>query len=147
MDSPTQLQPNVPVTSSPSNKTPGKARGLIISLLIAVVLVAAGVLGYMWWQNQQNAVPTDVGTTAQVSITKDGFVPETIRITKGQRVSFSNSDNNTHELKPAEPAESPLDSKGTIGAGEVFITPFDDAGTYTYFDPLNPDLKGTVIVE
>jgi plastocyanin len=140
------MQPNAPVTS-PDHKMPGKTRAIIISLLIAVVLVAAAIIGYLWWQNQQDAAPSGTGSTAQVTITKDGFTPATISITKGQRISFNNSDNDTHELKPASPAESPLDSKGAIGAGEVFITPFDDAGTYTYFDPLNPDLKGTVIVE
>jgi plastocyanin len=143
------MQPNTFTQPQPQNtvEQPVKKshRGMIAMVIALVVVIAAGIFGYMWWQSQQDTAAAS-DTPAQVTITKNGFTPATIKVTKGQRVTFNNSDSQPHEIKPSD-STSPLSTVSQLGPGESFVVPFEDAGTFSYYDSLNTDLKGTIIVE
>ncbi|OGH39232.1 MAG: hypothetical protein A3B44_00660 [Candidatus Levybacteria bacterium RIFCSPLOWO2_01_FULL_38_21] len=86
-----------------------------------------------------------------VKITKDGFVPATIKIDKGTKVTWINQDISLHKIasdpNPAQPNLLGFVSKN-LARGDSFSFIFMDSGTFTYRDQLNlSKYKGVVIVK
>jgi plastocyanin len=88
---------------------------------------------------------------AQVEITKNSFSPATLKIAKGDIVVWTNKDTSPHQV-----ASDPYPSNDTVpgllsdslATGDSFSFAFDNTGTFTYHDNLNPlKLKGTIVVE
>ncbi|MEM4296531.1 MAG: cupredoxin domain-containing protein [Candidatus Anstonellales archaeon] len=94
-----------------------------------------------------------------INITSSGFIPDTIKIKKGQAVKFVNVDTNKHwPASDVHPTHNVYPEKGgCIGSkfdackplqkDESFIFVFNEIGTWDYHDHLNPGLKGKIIVE
>ena len=89
--------------------------------------------------------------SAQVTITKDGFVPKELTIKAGTTVVFFNNDDAPHW-----PASGPhpvhticpgLDPKKSLAKGETFEFTFNKAETCPIHDHLNPETTGTITVE
>lgn len=128
-----------------------KKRLLTILLVILIVLLTAG-----WFINQQRikpqlATPQVKLPTAQVTITTQGFVPQTILIKKGSTVNWTNRDNKPHQIaSDPHPTHSLLLTLGKgklLPAGSSFTLTFDRTGTFTYHDEQNPlKFKGVVVV-
>lgn len=89
---------------------------------------------------------------ATVTISSKGFLPQTVKITKGSLVTWLNQDTKPHQIKsdphPSDSLYPFLDTEDVLSLdGAVTIT-FDTVGTFTYHDEMNPlKFKGTVIVE
>jgi plastocyanin len=131
-------------------------------LLVAIVvllLIVAGLLIYYYLDNQkkaENAQDTKIANSqvqqlAEVSISADGVVPETITVKKGQTVVWKNNDKKDHQIAadpyPTNESLPELGKGEVLKPGDTFGFPFDTPGTYTYHDNLNPfDIRGTVIV-
>jgi plastocyanin len=84
---------------------------------------------------------------ATVLVTAAGFAPATVKVRPRTRVYFENTDGAAHKLvadpTPPDPsfastAELPIGG----GHGYTFIT----AGTYSFHDANNPNLRGEIIV-
>lgn len=76
------------------------------------------------------------------------FQPDQITIQKGDKVTWVNLDNITHRIESGTPATGPdayFDS-GFLVPGQNFTQFFYKYGTYGYFEPKYPWLKGTVSV-
>lgn len=132
-----------------------KKRLLTILLIILAVLLTAG-----WFINQQGiffqktqpATPQGQLPAAQVNITAQGFVPQTILVKKGSSVNWTNRDNKPHQIaSDPHPTHSLLLTLGKgklLPAGSSFTLTFDRTGTFTYHDEQNPlKFKGVVIVK
>ncbi len=90
--------------------------------------------------------------TAQITVTTQGFVPQTILIKKGSVVKWTNRDNKPHQIaSDPHPTHSILPAIGKgklLPPGSSFTFTFDKAGTFTYHDEQNPlKFKGVVIVK
>jgi plastocyanin len=135
---------------------------LAFFLIIVFVVLLAVLIGYLYL-NKGKATSTTTTTsttpttkttpvtTANVSITKDGFVPATIQIKKGGQVTWTNTDSTSHQVitdpHPAHINLKDLDSD-PLGQGDSFTFTFEKAGTYGYHDEMNPlKFKGAVIVK
>lgn len=70
------------------------------------------------------------------------FNPETITVSTGTTVTWTNNDDVAHTVT----REGMFDS-GNIAAGGTFSFTFDEAGTYDYVCTIHPAMTGTVIVE
>jgi plastocyanin len=135
-----------------------KALTFVIILFLAAVL---GFAAFFYLQSQKGEVPTQLtppkekivapANQAQVEITKGSFSPATLKIAKGDIVVWTNKDTSPHQV-----ASDPYPSNDTVpgllsdplAANESFSFTFDETGTFTYHDNLNPlKLKGTVVVE
>jgi plastocyanin len=86
-----------------------------------------------------------------VVVNKDGFMPQTISIKKGQAILWTNRDTAPHQVAadpyPQDSSLPGLSSNGPLLENESYAYTFDKAGTYTYHDDKNPlSLTGTVIV-
>lgn len=79
----------------------------------------------------------------EVSITSQGFEPETLTVHVGDRVKWINNDSQDHRLMDnQERWESE-----TIKPSDTFTQIFDASGTYEYSDDLHPGFSGKIIVE
>lgn len=119
-----------------------KKRTLFV-MLAAIVAVGVGTGLYLWGVDDRAAL---AASEATVLVTPESFGPETIKIAKGQSITWANDDEIVHQLEGDQSGVQELNAE--LGAGDSFNFTFEEAGTYTYHDPLNPDkFKGTVIVE
>jgi len=80
---------------------------------------------------------------ADISIKDRAFHPATLRIKKGESVTWKNSDDIDHTVD----AEDGSFSSGTIKSGKSFTHTFKKAGKYPYSCHLHPRMKGTIVVE
>ena len=77
------------------------------------------------------------------------FVPETMTVSKGTTVSWTNGDSTLHTVTSGSPEAG---NSGTefdssyLAAGKTFQHPFNTAGTFDYYCTLHPYMKGKVVV-
>jgi len=79
---------------------------------------------------------------AAVTIGDEGFDPETLEITVGTTVTWTNA---TSAPRTVTSHDGVFTSPGLV-TDETFSYTFDTPGTYTYFDNYHPELEGTIIV-
>jgi plastocyanin len=110
-------------------------QGIVLLLVIAVLAVAALEGGRA------------IGATAQASGAKSvdinhfAFHPPTLRIKRGGKVTFTNSQNVTHT------ASSGSFDTGRIAPGTSVTVTFDHKGTFAYHCKIHNFMKGKVVVE
>lgn len=129
-----------------------------------IVTYATILAGRNLWQEILKEIDM-IPKTSTVEITADGFTPATLSISQGDTVTFINKDiekhwpaSNIHPTHTKYPG-SGIDKCGTLDEyyifdachgleeGEQYSFPFDEIGTWKYHDHLNPEIKGTIIVE
>ena len=130
--------------------------------ILAGLIILALLLGGGWYlyrqgifsgpANPQNLTSQPTVPQAQVAITSQGFVPQTILIQKGSSVIWTNKDIRPHQIaSDPHPTHSLLTSLGqgkAISPKSTFTFTFNQTGTFTYHDELNPlGAKGEVIVK
>jgi plastocyanin len=77
------------------------------------------------------------------------FVPETLTVSKGTTVTWTNKDSTLHTVTSGSPESG---NSGTefdssyLAAGKTFQHPFNTAGTFDYYCTLHPYMKGKVVV-
>lgn len=147
-------QPNQAPVSSQPNQTafapPTKQKKAMMAVLIAAILVAVVVAGIYLVNLMGLFTGTDQNAT--VTISANGFTPQTIKIKKGQTIEWINDDSNSHQIAsdpfPDHSTLPDLFVESPLGKGESFSYTFEKTGTFTYHDQLKPAaFKGTVIVE
>ena len=85
-------------------------------------------------------------SAATVDIKAFAFGPASVTITKGQAVTWTNSDGTTHTVSSGTaPTKDGKFDKEIANGGSTTIT-FDAAGTFNYFCNIHQAMKGTVVV-
>ena len=80
---------------------------------------------------------------ATIDMAGSAFAPETIRIKRGTRVAWVNTDKTRHNAVADDGSfKTPL-----IGKGESASVTFREEGTFTYYCGPHPFMRGTIIVE
>ena len=86
---------------------------------------------------QENPSLTKVSSIG-VSITQNGFSPQTIQIKKGQSVIFTNTDTSPHQVaSDPHPTHTNLpgfDSQEALLTNESYVFIFEKTGTFAYHD-------------
>ena len=131
---------------------------VVASLALAALATACG--GSSTSPSGVTVVVQDGGNTgavgATITITSAGASPRNVTVAVGQRVTFVNNDNRSHEMaSDPHPQHGSCPSMehglGTIGAGQTKTTnAFANAGTCNFHDHLdssNGNLKGTITVQ
>jgi plastocyanin len=128
----------------------GSKKRLVVAGIVVLVLITAAVTATMLWHNDNKnySAKKSTGTagselpSGQVNVTDKGFTPSTLKIKVGQSVTWVNLSGQAHRITedPYTAATAPhgLDSQEPIANGESYTYTFDEAGTYTYHDHLNP---------
>jgi plastocyanin len=88
---------------------------------------------------------------AQVSITKNGFSPQTIKIKVNQGIIWTNNDTAQHQVSsdpyPTDNGLADFNQQQPMSQNQSWDFVFSQTGTFSYHDNLNPyTFKGTVIV-
>ncbi len=97
-----------------------------------------------------SASPSAMAAKNMVSITANGFAPNSLTIKVGGAVTWTNNDSENHTVNSdPHPTHTlyPFLNLGLIKPGESKSVNFDKAGSYTYHDHLNPSNKASIRVE
>jgi len=120
--------------------------------LLAVTLVAgigAGVVLTRQEAINQASAATSAGATIIIE-TGGTYTPDTIRIKKGQSVTWDNHDaRRSRQVMPADDTTKGLAGFGTsepLTKGQSYSYVFQDTGTFRYYDATGSQLIGTIIV-
>ena len=112
-----------------------KLRFKSIVLVLGLMLVACG--------GSDDPDPGSGDAADSVTISIDGFAfsePDTLA--PGGTATVTNNDSTTHTWTATDGL---FDSSG-ISPGESFEFTFEDAGTYTYFCNIHPNMTGSITV-
>lgn len=101
-------------------------------------------------QTTQNEVAPQPENTAQsqsntmsVAIENYAFMPASLTVKKGTKVTWTNKDTAAHTVTKQGDAGP---SSGTLQQGESYTYSFDAVGTYSYFCGFHPSMKASVTV-
>lgn len=98
-------------------------------------------------------VPTQLGATT-MALTGDGFNPPAVTLNAGESLEWVNVDAAGRGIEATaasanalQAAAEPVWASGLLQTGARFTASFNQPGTYTLVDPLDPQTRATVIVE
>jgi len=101
-------------------------------------------LSLYFFPPQTGALPATTSVapieTTEVSMRNYAFEPKAIAVTRGDTVVWTNEDPIPHDVSIGD-SVSPALSKG-----QTYSFTFDTAGTFDYFCPTHPFMRGTVVV-
>jgi plastocyanin len=124
---------------------------IVVALVVVIALIAFSNMGKISYPTTTQPNQTAVQAVPQVVISSAGFLPEAIKIKKGEQVKWVNQDKVAHQVAADPyPTHASLPSFFSLAllSNDSYTYTFNQAGTYTYQDYLNPlKFKGTVIVE
>ena len=91
------------------------------------------------------ADPTGPGPQERVEVSDFVFTPESVTVAVGTTVTWENVQPGSIHTSNSD---DDLWKSGSLNEGDEFSFTFDEAGTFTYFCSIHPDImKGTVVVE
>ena len=100
---------------------------------LPLILVAVAVL----------SVPSALAATRTVDITQAGFTPDRITIAYGDTVTWTNKDNQNHQVLADQTA---FPTSPVLAPNQTYSHTFTKSGNFGYRDALNTRRRGTVIV-
>lgn len=125
---------------------PPKTKPWLVPLVIALLLVAIGVVAWMLYQSSNNKAAEETPTVI-VTITDSGYEPATVKVKKGQDITWKNQTSKAKQIVSDEGKPAGFAATEALGQGDTYSFTFDQTGTFHYHDPENVGSKGTVIVE
>jgi plastocyanin len=87
------------------------------------------------------------GASGAVDITGFAFVPATLDVAKGTKVTWSNKDGTTHHVASGVPGSPDGKFDGGVAGGATFSFTFNDSGTFKYFCSIHTTMIGTITVK
>lgn len=113
------------------------AASLAATVLIAIALVTAVSASVQARAEQPPAA------TADVKIDNFVFAPQTLTVTVGTTVTWTNRDDIPHTVVSSDGV---FKSKAR-DTDETFSYKFEKAGTYSYFCSIHPKMTGKIVVQ
>jgi plastocyanin len=81
---------------------------------------------------------------ASVSLETFAFVPASLTVAAGTKVTWTNRDDTPHTVTSV--ARPPVFRSGALDTDDVYSFVFDKPGSFGYFCSLHPHMQGTVVV-
>ncbi|HET7455828.1 MAG TPA: cupredoxin domain-containing protein [Solirubrobacterales bacterium] len=106
-----------------------------------VLLIAIAALAVAALQGGRAIGAATASGAKSVDISHFAFHPPTLRVKRGGKVTFANSQNVTHTASSAG-----FDTKN-IAPGTAVTVRFDKKGTFAYHCKIHPFMKGKIVVE
>jgi plastocyanin len=124
-----------------------------LKIITALIISALIIFGVYFFVSMENATQSGnsikiLGTGSSVienniiEIRADGFFPEILSVSVGDEIIFTNKDKNNHRI-----ISDSLYLSKELKSEENFQIPMNSAGDFEYYDALNPNLKGTIVVK
>jgi plastocyanin len=111
-----------------------------VLLLVIAVLAVAALLGGRAIGATVDASGATASGARNVDINHFAFHPPTLHVTRGGKVTFTNSQNVTHTATGAN-----FDK--TLAPGSSVTIRFSRKGTFAYHCRIHPFMKGKIVVE
>ena len=117
-----------------------------IGLALAAAIALTAACG-------SSAAPTSApaaggaGASGAVDISGFAFVPPTLDVAKGTKVTWTNKDGTTHHVASGTPGSPDGKFDGGVAGGATFSFTFNDAGTFKYFCSIHTTMLGTIAVK
>ena len=92
---------------------------------------------------------TKENTVEIIGLESPFYVPNTIRVSAGETITFDNADGNQHTVTSVKAGTTQHDGKfdsGLLQPGEKFKLTLNEKGTYSYYCALHVNMQGTIIV-
>lgn len=141
-------------------------KNLLIGIGILIVVAAVVLFNNQAGKKTNQSSPTPVASASpqsaspsgspsamegkNITVNKNGFAPQTLKIKAGTKVTFVNNSGSSISVNSdPHPTHTlfPFLNIGIINDGASASVTFDKAGTYTYHNHLNPSQTGTVVIE
>jgi plastocyanin len=110
-------------------------------IYITLFILAAAIVIYSC-SKSNNSKPPNTFSGASVSIQNFAFMPDTIRITAGSTVKWTNMDGMPHTATSL----TSVFNSGSISPGSAFQFTFATAGTFTYHCTIHDAMKAGVVI-
>ncbi len=117
---------------------------------LAVIVVLGVFYGCSKSSNSNPTAPSSNSPGAnQVLMQNSSFVPSSITVSPGTKVTWINKDSYAHTVTSGTPGNpTGLFDSGNINSGGTFSYTFDSTGTFQYYCKIHPDImQGTVTVK
>jgi plastocyanin len=114
-------------------------RSTLLILTTLLLLVSLAPLA----QSARPKKDDDDGKNRKVTIQNLAYSPAKVTIKKGEKVTWTNKDNQDHTVNES----AGVFTSGNIKPGKSYSYTFDKAGTYSYRCKHHPRMKGTVEVK
>jgi plastocyanin len=111
--------------------------GATVTIMIAMVLLAAGVSSIKAYAEQSAA------TSPEVQINNAGFGPATLTVAVGTTVTWVNRDDVPHTTVSSDK----VFKSRLLDTDKKFSYTFTKAGAYPYFCSIHPKMTGTIVVQ
>ena len=116
----------------------------------AIMLVlACSFSGCTSSQSPQTTTPTTQapsGGSNSIAIKNFAFNPAVLTIKTGTTVPWTNQDGAVHQIA-SDPGTPVAFTSDSLANGASYQFTFTQPGTYTYYCPFHPPMKGTIIVQ
>jgi plastocyanin len=100
------------------------------------------------WSAAADVQRAAAAAPSEVVIQNFAFVPATLTVAPGTAVTWSNRDEEPHNIvNIPEPGQPRLFRSQAIDGGEKYTFVFDKPGTYRYICAVHPHMEGTVVVK
>ena len=124
------------------------AGSLLIALSLLLVLTGCGTTTPVATPTPVVTPPatptvTPTSSSATVEISGFAFVPSTLTVSTGTRVTWTNKDSVTHTVT----SNDNLFNSGNLATNATFQFSFNQKGTFQYHCSIHPSMTAKVIVE
>jgi plastocyanin len=140
------MEPSQPTMSTPSPSKKPRTMNALVKVTVALVVVALAVAAWMMWTAMTNKAEEET-PTASVTINSNGYTPATIKISKGQDITWTNDDTDPHQIVGDQGSPAGFKSEQALNKGDSYSFTFEDTGTYYYHDVNNVGMKGVIVVQ
>jgi plastocyanin len=147
------VQPNEPAHVSPP--PPNQRRKQLLTIVLVVIVLVASALIVTRLTSTTTNKPNEPSSSqpaaeAEVTISKTGFVPSTLKVKAGTKITWTSQDSGLHQIEanPYPTGKSlPKLKSEILNSGQTYVFTATQKGTFGYHDRINPTLNGTIEVE
>jgi len=112
-------------------------------MLAGILLMALSLILVLTGCSTTTPAATPTPARTNVEISGFAFVPQTLTVSVGTTVTWTNNDSSSHTIA----SNDNLFQSGTLAKGATFSHTFAQKGTFNYHCSIHPSMTGKIIVE
>jgi plastocyanin len=112
----------------------------MVSVFLVVTVISLAFLAACTTGNSSTTQKTASGNL--VTVVNFAFSPQTLSVTAGTTVTWTNRDSTTHTIT----SDTGVFNSGNLATNSSFTYTFSNTGSYAYHCAIHPSMTGTIIV-
>jgi plastocyanin len=113
------------------------------ALAVTVLILIAACSGSSSSYSTTTSPTSGTGGTGAVTITAVTYSPNSLTVSQGSTVTWTNSDVGPHTVT----SDGGLFNSGSIAPGGKYSYTFPSTGTFPYHCTIHPNMVGTIVVQ